>query len=171
MSCLQLASKMINADEAIKTCEIKKLMMEEKQNYDTKTIVESEYKVFKTIDYQVPLHTRWDAIETLIEACAIPAGLSAIELYRPCFGILKLVYLLKDKLLSKWKWAIGSVRNLEDDEDCDLESLIPAAVVSAAYQLVFRDNHHIIKLLAENICRPHSDIKGLSDIMLIIVLE
>lgn len=49
MSCLQLASKMINAENAIKTYEIEELLKEQKQNYDKKTIVKSEYKVFKTI--------------------------------------------------------------------------------------------------------------------------
>lgn len=141
------------------------------------------------IDFHVPHRTILDEIEYLIDSCI---SSNTPELHNACITIFKLLYLLNDKFYSKYmlknnekiyniliilifkllfrlKWTLGK-RYLNEDLNDGTNTLLPSAIVLAASKIVLQEKH-CSKKLSKKTNNAVSDIEGIANIILLVILE
>ncbi|KAK1123313.1 hypothetical protein K0M31_008932 [Melipona bicolor] len=115
MSCLQLANKMNSHLNNLKIPQVLGILqrIDKKSVYTHKIIVSSEFKVFKTIGFRMPLCTPLNCIEILLAATGLKDTPRMQEL---TVDLLDLFYLQRKKIYSHLQCLIQGyiARNIEE---------------------------------------------------------
>ncbi|XP_046479694.1 cyclin N-terminal domain-containing protein 1 isoform X1 [Neodiprion pinetum] len=99
MSCMQLASKMDSHTKGLSISQVVRGLrwLDDKSEYTTNSIYCSEFRVYKALDFKIPLFTPLHCVEILLAATKLG---QMPKIYDACVNLLDLAYLEHERLYS-----------------------------------------------------------------------
>ncbi|XP_052819972.1 cyclin N-terminal domain-containing protein 1-like [Mya arenaria] len=179
VSCVQIASKMTSHYRILSPAKARRYLQEAGHRYNTESILQSELRVLKTLNFKVALPSPLVYMEAVLEAIGLAESKIALPpLYTLCQSLQDLVYLQYEGVYSKLHQvaAGGSPITGKDRESFACvradKMLMTVAIVTAAAYIVDRDNHdRVLQLVSELTSIPDEDIADFASIILQLVME
>ena len=174
VSCVQLASKLSSHYHLVSLSKAKSFLASCGFRYAATSIVQSEIRVLKTLDYTVHQPTPLDFIEVLLGSLVHnDKSIPAKHLHALSLKILDIFYLQRSQILSKLKsLSPGELsRRSCSDNDVNMlatdKMLMATAIISTAgFILGQPQTKHISNQLAEMICMEKEDIITIASVLL-----
>ncbi|XP_043472906.1 cyclin N-terminal domain-containing protein 1-like isoform X2 [Leptopilina heterotoma] len=91
LSCIQLASKMDSNEDYLKISHIKRILkeMDPDRIYPNKVILDSEFYVFKSVEFEIPTYTTKNCVDVLLAASGLR---NTLEIVKSASKLLDLSY-------------------------------------------------------------------------------
>ncbi|XP_071451701.1 cyclin N-terminal domain-containing protein 1-like [Hetaerina americana] len=184
MSCIQLSSKFVTHYQVLSPKTIRQFLVEAGHSFTITSIIASEMRVFKTLDFKVPLSSPLVHFETLLTILikdfeAWKGKTYEAEILEPVYGlglqILDIAFMSHHELYSSlFCMATGEIGPIGDQRikflgvECDNLFLV-AGVISCAADLLYHQENdlaaRVLIHLSSTTGIPKKDIYGLASIL------
>ena len=164
VSCVQLASKLSSHYGIVSVGRAKNFLTSCGFRYATASIVQSEMRVLKTLDYQVTNPTPVEFTETLLEALGHNSPtIRAKQIHGVALKVLDVFYLCRMDIYSRLKKASkGNSAAIE----ADFMLLATAVITASAFILDQSKCDDVIQHLAAISCIANEDILSFATVLL-----
>lgn len=169
VSCVQLASKLSSHYSIVSLGRAKAFLTSCGFRYATSSIVQSEVRVLKTLDFKVHQHpTPVEFVEALLGALGhndkeIPVK----QLHGIALKVLDVFYLCRGKVFSKLQKVAGPEKSSSAAAiEADLMLLSAAVITAAAFILDQSNSDYIMQHLSQITCIVNEDILNFASVLL-----
>lgn len=99
LSCIQIASKMDSNEDYLKISHIKNMLrkIDPDRHYSNKIILDSEFYVFKSVEFEMPTYTPKSCVDVLLAASGLR---NTLEIAKSSSRLLDLSYICNEELYS-----------------------------------------------------------------------
>lgn len=167
VSCVQLASKLSSHYSIVSLGRAKNFLTSCGFRYATASIVQSEVRVLKTLNFQVHHPTPVEFIETLLEALGHnDKEIRVKQLHGVALKVLDVFYLCRSQVFAKLKKLAGSQGENSAVLEGDLMLLAAGVIAAAAFVLDQSKSDHVIGHLSRVTCIVNEDILNYASALL-----
>jgi hypothetical protein len=169
LGCLQLATKLSLHYKIISINRIRSYLAGCGFRYTSTSLVQSEIRILKTLDYKVHHPSPLDYIEVLLEALGSnDQSLTIKQLYSVSCQILDIYYLNYNDVMSKLK---RNSSKINPELEVDFLLLGGGIIGAAAFILHQPTSDHIVQSLSNISCIVIDDLFNLSAILIEIIMN
>lgn len=170
LSCVQISNKLTSHYSTISPQKLQELLMHCGYRYTFNSLAQSEMRILKTLNYQLPTTTPLNYIEVLLETLASSHSISFIhEVYENCIKILNFYYLDQENILAKAVKS-DSYDSSNDEKKNAIRSdyaLIGSSIIGAATFVVdYKSSDSILREVSELSLISASDLTELATLMI-----
>ena len=170
LTCVQIASKLTSHYSIVSPHKLQSLLMHCGFRYTFNSLAQSEIRILRTLNYQLPTTTPLSHIEVLLESLASGHKVNPIqEVYENCMKILDFYYLDQEAILEK---AVNSSScdTFREEKKNAIRSdyaLIASSIVGAATFVVdYKSSDSVLRELSELSLISASDLTEFSTLII-----
>ncbi|KAI0227109.1 Cyclin N-terminal domain-containing protein 1 [Lamellibrachia satsuma] len=179
VSCCQLASKLTSHYKVVTARKAWNTLNEFGHRYTNDSILQSELRVLKTLDYKVMLPSPLLYIETLLEILGHNDSSAEVKMYHGvCLKVLDVVYMWRRDIYKKlFQLATGRFETSTKERakfatvEQDYMLLAVAVIASTSYILNQTLTHRVIKNLSQITRIPNDDILDFATVIVQMIVE
>ncbi|XP_021937084.1 cyclin N-terminal domain-containing protein 1-like isoform X2 [Zootermopsis nevadensis] len=172
LTCMQLASKLVNTSEILTPVAIMNFLKHANQDFTEQSIISSERRVFETIQFKIPFSHPLTYVEFLIQQLSDPQiDIDLDSLYSTSIKVLDVAYIQHHEIYLKLFHLITGRWERTPRErqeflavECDNIYLACAVIVCAA-DISEANSKNVIIKLHQRTGIPLNDLQGLSSII------
>ncbi|RZF41071.1 hypothetical protein LSTR_LSTR002703 [Laodelphax striatellus] len=180
-TCVALASKFVSHDRKTSMKSIQQFLCNCGHPFSLKSIIASEMRIYKFLNYKLHFPSRQTHAQLLIEMVFLPETIDKKLLQRLSYKVIDVTYLYHQEIFHKlFFYATGCWERTEDERrkfvGTELNNIyIAAAIVFTAFTFAYPTQSAISDQLATNLDLiteiPSNDIISLSKIITMVVLQ
>ncbi len=175
VSCVQLASKLSSHYSIVSLSRARHFLTSCGYRYATASLVQSEVRVLKTLDFKVHHPTPVEFLEVLLEALGHNDGsIQVKQMHGVSLRILDVFYLSRCKVFAKLRKSIEQCKGQAPSPtviEADFMLLATAVIAASAFMLDQSKSDYIIGHLSRVTCIVGEDILSFASVLLEEVLS
>ncbi|XP_012252813.2 cyclin N-terminal domain-containing protein 1-like [Athalia rosae] len=179
MSCMQLASKMDSHSKGLSISQVIQMLqwLDNECEFTRGMVFSAEFKVYKTVNFRIPLITPFHCVEILLAATKLSCIPAVHDI---CINLLDLAYLQHDRIYSHLQLMIrGNHEHTESDSgnvmalESDMLYLGAAVVQCSISFLPMKESvgKHLIQKLSDFVGIAETDIWKLANLLFTTALQ
>ena len=168
VSCVQLASKLSSHYSIVSLGRAKAFLTSCGFRYATASIVQSEVRVLKTLDFKVHYPTPVEFLEALLGALGHnDKNIRVKQLHGIALKVLDVFYLSRSQIFSKLRKVVGPEKaNSAAAIEADLMLLAASVITAAAFILDQSNSDYVMGHLSQITCIVNEDILNFTSVLL-----
>ncbi|XP_057294973.1 cyclin N-terminal domain-containing protein 1-like [Hydractinia symbiolongicarpus] len=170
LSCIQVASKLISHYKALTASKVKRFLSSCGLQYSVTSVVKSEMRVLRTIDYRMCITTPLTYVEMLLEVLRRNCpGLEASLVHSVTVKVLDVAYMQNFYIYQLLCESAGVEFDMKLSADMLL--LATCSIVTAAYVIDSESNDKLIEQMSLITCIEEADIIMFATILVKVALD